>query len=204
MNSSSSNTLERATNQQDILKEMIDDKEDQESHKSAIASQIVPEIPKEEIKIDNKPKLQLLKRKRIKNSHKNDVCSKSVSNIELSKDTGAKNIKKFDVSQIQLKPKIKKRPNSAKSSGKSGKDAKSDADTNKKLHEIFEKFKKFHENKSGKKSEDLKTQSLKPPISHRSVRNDKKDISHKSSESLSEKFSQLSPSNGDHNRKYLV
>ena len=49
-----------------------------------------------------------------------------------------------------------------------------------------------------------KSQKLKPPISYRNVRNEKKDIDHKSSESLSERFSQLSPSNDDFNRKHKI
>ena len=57
MNSSSSNTLERVTNQQDKLIELVDDKEDYNKFETA---DIVPEIPKEEMKMESKPKLQML------------------------------------------------------------------------------------------------------------------------------------------------
>ena len=137
---------------------MIDDKEDYNKYKTA---DIVPKIPKEEIKIDSKPKLQMLRRRRTQNKTKDDACSKSVSNIEICEDSKAKNIKKLDLSQIKFKLKMKKRPNSAKNNGKIEKELKPDAETNKKLHEIFEKLKKFHENKSNKKNEENKITETK-------------------------------------------
>ena len=65
--SSSNNTLERATNQNDILRAMTDENGD-------------PQKPKPEIMIDIQPKLTILKKKT--RQRQNELLSKSFSDVK--------------------------------------------------------------------------------------------------------------------------
>jgi hypothetical protein len=199
VNSESSNTLERATNQVDILTAMVINN-DGEYEKKPRDTKL-----KANLKNDIQPKLTLLKKKSRDsyNKHHDDILSKSVSNIDPGQGNDQTSEQKLKIGNSQLKIRVKKRPNSAKNKVKLEEcDVKLNAESSKKLKEIFSKFQSF---KNSKKDdlEDAKSNISKPPISGRLPRNDKNAINHKSNDSLSDRFSQLSPAGVNLRRKYI-
>lgn len=208
--SSSENTFARATNQNDILHEML-------AHKL--------EEDKEQIVKDYKGKhpdtdrIEMVKSKRdlgfdgqkLKGKASDTKKSSREGNrVKIKGTKNAKSITSFEkVEEEEDKSKRnelinkslrllkKKRPFSAKVKNQGLEKQPEDVESTEKLAQIMDTLKTFKAQRNLKKIKtevEIKPSINKPPISGRSNRNDKFNPYQKSSDSLSEKLSQVSPS----------
>lgn len=174
---SSSNTLERATNQNDILKEMMIAKEEDKEDVIHGYNSSYPKSTADRIEmIQNSWRAAHDGDERAPNernhSHSNNLASKSVSNIE--KDLDEDKSKKHELIAKSLRLLKKKRPNSAKVLGeKSSKE--SSANEAEMVNELISKLKTIRTDKTtktGRKDESTKN-NTKPPFMPKTQRSDK-------------------------------
>ena len=200
--SSSNNTFARATNQTDILISMNiakektvkeldtgDNKYEEQKHIEMVTRNYNPQHEDKQ-RVENK--LKIIEKK--KRHHANDIHSKSIASFE--KEANHQNKEKMrEIITKSLKLLKKKRPTSAKEQS-AGEDKGEVKHAKEKFVKILDKLKGFktkRQFKSPHVEEAVNANANKPPISDRSKRNERSITNKKSTDSMSERLSQVSP-----------
>lgn len=217
--SSSENTFARATNQNDILHEMLVHKAEED--KEQIVNDYKGKHPDGRIEIvkgkkdlqpsDKKVKEQprVMKKPSREGNRikiKDNKQSKSVTSFEKADDEEEKS-KRSELINKSLRLLKKKRPFSAKVNNQNLEKQPEDVESTEKLAQIMNTLKTFKAQRNLKKVKtetEIKPTVNKPPIGGRSNRNEKNNPYQKSTDSLSEKMSQISPSATSNFGKFMT